>query len=57
MLQPVYCMNLMCSNRPQDPPSWHPAAPEVKAAAIQSKEFCAENGTDLARIAINHFVK
>lgn len=41
----------------QDPPSWHPAAPEVKAAAIQSKELCAENGTDLARIAIKHFVK
>lgn len=41
----------------KDPPSWHPAAPEVKAAAVRSKKLCADNGTDLARIAIKHFVE
>jgi len=39
----------------QDPPSWHPASEEVKAAAIKSKELCAAKGTDLARIAIKQF--
>eukprot|EP00208_Stichococcus_sp_RCC1054_P002897 CAMPEP_0206140554 /NCGR_PEP_ID=MMETSP1473-20131121/9751_1 /ASSEMBLY_ACC=CAM_ASM_001109 /TAXON_ID=1461547 /ORGANISM="Stichococcus sp, Strain RCC1054" /LENGTH=330 /DNA_ID=CAMNT_0053534731 /DNA_START=120 /DNA_END=1112 /DNA_ORIENTATION=+ len=40
----------------RDPPSWHPAAPEVKEAAVKSKNMCKEKGTDLARIAIKHFV-
>ena len=41
----------------QDPPSWHPASDEVKAAAIKAKELCASKGTDLARIAIKHWLK
>lgn len=41
----------------QDPPSWHPASPEVKAAAQKSREICAAHGTDLARISIKFFIR
>lgn len=41
----------------RDPPSWHPASEEVKAAAVKSKNLCAEKGTDLATIAIKHFIR
>lgn len=41
----------------QDPPSWHPASDEVKAAAVKAKELCASKGTDLARIAIKHWLQ
>ena len=41
----------------QEPPSWHPASPEVKQAAIDCRKICADAGTDLARIAIKFFVR
>lgn len=41
----------------KDPPSWHPASDEVKVAAVKAKELCALKGTDLARIAIKHWLQ
>ncbi|MDH6115449.1 L-galactose dehydrogenase [Kitasatospora sp. MAP12-15] len=33
-------------------PSWHPAAPELKAAAARAAALCAGHGTDLAFLAM-----
>ena len=33
-------------------PDWHPAPPEVKAAAREAAAYCAGRGTDLATVAL-----
>ncbi|GIX07085.1 MAG: oxidoreductase [Candidatus Poribacteria bacterium] len=35
-----------------EPPAWHPAPPELRAAARRAAELCASRGADLARLAL-----
>lgn len=42
---------------PQGPPEWHPAPPEVKEAARAAADYCRDQGTDLAKLALQFSVK
>jgi L-galactose dehydrogenase len=42
---------------PQGPPEWHPAPPELKAAAAAAAAHCSALGLDLARLALQFAVK
>lgn len=45
----VLCMGLFT---PQGPPSWHPAPPQLKAAAAQAVAAAAAHGVSLPRLAM-----
>lgn len=40
----------------EGPPSWHPAPPEVTAKCAEAASFCASQGTDLAKLALQFAV-
>mgnify|MGYP001473398365 CR=1 FL=1 len=33
-------------------PDWHPASPEIKEACLKAARFCAEQGADIAKLAV-----
>jgi L-galactose dehydrogenase len=35
-----------------DPPPWHPAPPEVKAAGRKATKVCAQHGTNISKVSI-----
>jgi L-galactose dehydrogenase len=44
----------LLSNR--EPPAWHPAPAEVRAACAAAAALCRERGTDIAKLAIQYAV-
>ena len=44
----------LLSNR--EPPTWHPAPPEIRAACAKAAALCRQRGTDIARLAIQFAV-
>lgn len=39
------------------PPIWHPAGREIKEVCHQAAELCKANGIELARLAMDHFIR
>ena len=39
------------------PPKWHPASEETKRVCRQAAELCKENHIELARLAMDHFIR
>lgn len=37
---------------PTGPPEWHPASDEIKAACRAVRDWCSQNGVDIARLAV-----
>ena len=44
----------LLSNR--EPPAWHPAPPEVRAACAKAAAFCRARGVDIAQLAVQFAV-
>ncbi len=42
-------MGLLCS---REPPAWHPAPADIRAACAKAATFCQSKGTDLAKLAV-----
>ena len=36
----------------RDPPDWHPATPDIRAACAKAAAFCRHRGLDLAKLAV-----
>jgi L-galactose dehydrogenase len=39
------------------PPEWHPAPPELKAACAAAAAYCASQGQDIAKLALQFAVQ
>lgn len=50
----LLCMGLLT---PQGPPDWHPAPPEMRAAAKEAAAVAAAAGVSLPKLAITHSVQ
>lgn len=47
-------LGLLTNNGPQ---KWHPAVDEIKEACHKAAELCKGNGIELARLAMDHFIR
>lgn len=41
----------------REPPSWHPASPELKAACRQAAEYCTAHGVSLSDLALSFSIQ